>query len=73
MRRAVREFRKIKEMKPADATGYLYRGIALWELGEYERAIEDFNKVMKLAPKDTRPYLYRGIAYGKLGNFSRDS
>jgi tetratricopeptide (TPR) repeat protein len=42
---------------------YLARGIAYFDLGDYQRAIEDYDEAIRLDPQDAVAYYNRGNAY----------
>jgi len=48
-----------------------FRGIAYYEIGDYDRAITDENVVVRLVPDIAAPYLYLGLAYYSKGEYDR--
>ncbi len=52
----------------ADITFYS-RGLAYYQLNDFDAAIGDFSCSLVLNPKNARSYLYRALAYVAVGNF----
>lgn len=48
---------------PESANAYQSRGVAYFELGEFEKAISDFDRVIELVPHQEPHHWQRGIAY----------
>ena len=48
---------------------YYYRGLAYYELKDFDNAIKDFTKSIELDPDDLKVYQNRGDAYCNLGNY----
>ena len=48
---------------------YYYRGLAYYELKDYNKAIADCSKSIELDPDDLKVYQNRGDAYCNLGNY----
>ena len=46
---------------------HVYRGIAYYQKGEYNRAIDDLNKALELKSDFALVYGYRGLAYAGIG------
>jgi len=59
------------KMKPDYAEAFHNRGIAYYDLGQYERAIEDYNESIRLNPDEGYAYHNRGNTYNKLGQYQR--
>jgi len=53
---------KAIRLNPNDANAYLKRGLAYYNLGQYQRAIEDYNEAIRLKP-DAETYFNRGFFY----------
>ena len=51
------------------AFAYLQRGMALYDLSEYDKAIADFSEAIRLNPKNAAPWVNRGWAYLRKENF----
>jgi tetratricopeptide (TPR) repeat protein len=66
--KAIADFTRVIELKPAYAEAYLQRGIAHSESGKYENALRDLNKALDLNPRLEDAYIQRGHIYGILGN-----
>ncbi len=54
--------RQIDE-NPNSASAYQSRGVAYFELGEFEKSISDFDRVIELYPNQEPHHWQRGIAY----------
>ena len=66
---AIRDFDRLINLIPKNATYYSERGVALHLAGDNERALEDFNEGVVLEPLN--PYRYSSRAYIKdrMGNY----
>ncbi len=53
---------------PKNLTPYLNRGVAYYDMQEYEKAISDYQMATRDEPKNPSPYINLGNAYIKLGN-----
>ncbi len=53
------------------AEDYFDRGVASFDLGQYERAIQDFDEAIRLNPEFATAYYNRGLAYADLGQYER--
>ena len=51
------------------AFAHLQRGMALYDLSEYDKAIADFSEAIRLNPKNAAPWVNRGWAYLRKENF----
>jgi hypothetical protein len=62
---ALEDFNKAIEMQPGDATSYLGRGAAHFELGQYDACIADYNQYTSIATKEfSLPDFSIGFAKG---------
>ncbi|MCK4337922.1 MAG: tetratricopeptide repeat protein, partial [Candidatus Aminicenantes bacterium] len=61
--KAERFFRKLTELKPEDAYGYLYLGAVLYRLGKVDGAEVAFKKAQKLDQEDPVSYTNLGTIY----------
>lgn len=59
------------QLKPDYAEAFNNRGIAYFELGQYQRANEDYNEAIRLKPQRAESFNNRGITYIKLGQYQR--
>lgn len=59
------------KLKPDYAEAFNNRGIAYFDLGQYERAIEDYSESIRIKPDEGSAYHNRGNAYHKLGQYER--
>jgi tetratricopeptide (TPR) repeat protein len=59
------------KLKPDYVEAYNNRGLAYFNLGQYQRAIEDYNKALSLKPDFAKAYYNRGSAYRHLGKHQR--
>ena len=50
---------------------YVARGIAYFQLQEYDKALADFDKIIELQPKVADVYAFRGAIYGELQNYQK--
>ena len=57
-----------KSNLPEDAAAYTNRGLAKYELEDYEGAIADYDRAIELKPKFAEAYYNRGVAKGFLGD-----
>lgn len=61
---------KLISQQPNKASGYIYRGIAYYNLGHfnefyYNQALQDLTAAIKLNPNSAKVYCYRGLIYVK--------
>ncbi|MGY8708568.1 retroviral-like aspartic protease family protein [Bradyrhizobium sp. 18BD] len=49
------------------AQAHIARGLAWYELRDYDRAISDFSRAIGIDPKYVRAFYYRGLAFEKKG------
>lgn len=56
---------------PDSAKAYQSRGVAHFELGEFQKAISDFDRVIKLFPAQEPHHWQRGIAYYYAGEYQK--
>jgi tetratricopeptide (TPR) repeat protein len=52
-----------------DYEALLEKGIAYYNIGQYQRAIEEYNKAILLEPNNAVTFYRRGLAYAKLGQY----
>jgi len=72
---AINAYNKAIQLNPNNDVAYLKRGVAHFNLGNYQQAINDYNMAIndynmaiQLNPQYADTYNGRGVAYGKLGN-----
>lgn len=68
---ALTDYTKVIEMKGADASVYLNRGIIYANRNVLDRSIADFDRAIELDPKDAKGYLQRARSYEKVGNVQK--
>ncbi len=56
---------------PVDAKGYIARGAARYQRGEYDKAIEDYDEALYLEPGCTRALNGRGLAWCAKGAYDK--
>lgn len=56
------------KLQPNYTKTYYNRGLAYYDLGQYQKAIEDFDEAIRLKPDYAHAYYNRGTAYFNLGN-----
>jgi len=61
---------RIREF-PSDATAYLQRGRAYFELGEYDKALRDFDTVVNIDKKISHAYYSRANVYKAQGKIDQ--
>ena len=66
---AIEEYSKAIELNPDYELAYNNRGLAYYNLNEYETAIRDYNRAIKVEPDFAFAYYNRGSAYHKLGRY----
>jgi tetratricopeptide (TPR) repeat protein len=67
--RAIQDFTKYIELKPADSKGYVLRGDAHNFNLEHEPALADYNHAIKLHPSSVPAHLGKGLAYAGLEKY----
>ncbi len=68
---ALADYTKVIEMKAADASVYINRGIIHANRNNLDRSIADFDRAVELDPKDPKGFLHRGRTYEKVGNVQK--
>jgi uncharacterized caspase-like protein len=64
-------FKSAIAFEPTDAAGFLARGKAYQDKGDYDRAITDFHKAMQLEPKNVATFRSAGEAYYEKGDYDQ--
>lgn len=59
------------KLQQNNAETYNKRGLAYYELGQYQRTIEDNSEAIRLNPDYVVAYNNRGTAYAKLGHYQK--
>lgn len=59
------------EIEPTNARGYIHRGNAWAEKGDFDRAIADYTKAIEIDPIFADVYFYRGNAWHDKGDTDR--
>lgn len=67
---AVLTYNSILE-KSKDATAYANRGLAYWELRQYEQALNDYLMAVSLSPRDMVAHRSAGELSNRLGHYSK--
>lgn len=57
--------------EPGNADGYLRRGDAYADMGEYRRAAGDYDTAIRLDPRLALAYFNRAYAYGEMGQYDK--
>ncbi len=60
---------EVIELYPEYAAGYVYRGIAKGNSGDFQGAIKDCAIAINIDPKSDFAYISRGVTKGNLGDF----
>lgn len=60
---SIRAYTKAIEIRPHYGWGFLMRGFAYAQEGDYERAGEDFSAIIKAYPSDSLAFYNRGITF----------
>lgn len=68
---ALADYTKVIEMKAADASVYINRGIIHANRNSLDRSVADFDRAIEIDPKDPRGFLHRGRTYEKVGNVQK--
>ena len=69
--KAIADFSMVIKLEPNEVRGYLHRGIAYRNAGQYDKAVQDFNKVISLEPQNALNYMNRGYAYYLAKNYDK--
>lgn len=69
--KAIADFSMVIQLEPNKARGYLYRGIAYRNAGQYDNAVRDFDKAISMEPQNSLNYLNRGMAYYLAKNYDK--
>ncbi len=65
----IKKYDKAIQLNPQDASAYLNRGFARYNLGENQEAIKDYDEAIRLKPQYTNAYYNRGLAQYILENY----
>ncbi len=68
---ALADYTKVIDMKGADASVYINRGIIHANKNNLDRSIADFDRAIEIDPKDPKGFLHRGRSYEKVGNVQK--
>lgn len=66
---AIRHFNTAISAKPDLFEAYFLRGVAKFNLSDYQGAIDDFTTTLTIHPLYVRAYHYRGISHDRLKNY----
>lgn len=64
----ITETTKILESEPANEKAFNDRGLAHYNLGNFQQALKDFSKAIELKPDYSEAYYNRGRVHYSLGN-----
>ncbi|MBN1471831.1 MAG: tetratricopeptide repeat protein [Syntrophaceae bacterium] len=67
-KKAIEYLNNAIEMEPDFAKPYNNRGLAHYNLGEYQKAVDDFSEALRIKPDYDNAYLNRGNTYLQMGN-----
>ena len=67
--KAIKIFDKVIDLDSTHEEGYLYRGYAKDNIGDYKGAIADFTKVIQINPSNEDAYYARGSSKVSLDNY----
>ncbi len=67
---AIRNFNTAIQYKEDHFEAYFLRGIAKFNLSDYQGAADDFSKTLQIHPLYVRALHYRGVANDRLGNYA---
>jgi tetratricopeptide (TPR) repeat protein len=70
-KKAIEYLNEAIKLKPDYVEAFNNRGLAYFNLGQYQRAIKDYNNALRLKPDFTGAYYNRGAAYDDLGQYQR--
>ncbi|RME81405.1 MAG: tetratricopeptide repeat protein, partial [Planctomycetota bacterium] len=62
---AIKEFSKVLQLTPKNATAYFYRGNSYLSLNQYGEAIQDYKKAIALNPSFSSAYYNIACAYAR--------
>jgi tetratricopeptide (TPR) repeat protein len=68
---SIEYYNKAIELNPEEATAHNNRGVAYYDIKEYEKAISDYNKEIELNPEFADAYYNRGIAYSDIKEYEK--
>jgi len=68
---AIKIFSRVIESKPQTQEAYFFRGIAKFNLNDYQGAKKDFKNTIDLNPFYSHAYHYLGITEDRIGNYSQ--
>lgn len=66
---AIRYFNTAINTRPDLFEAYFLRGVAKFNLGDFQGAIEDYSTTLSIHPLYVRAYHYRGIAHDRVNNY----
>ena len=69
--KAIADFSMVIQLEPNKTRGYLHRGIAYRNAGQYDKAVQDFDKVISMEPQNSLNYLNRAMAHYLAKNYDK--
>lgn len=68
--RAVVEFTKLLQLKPADALAFYNRGNSYYQMNDLDKALSDFNESLKIMPNNYLALMNRGNIFSQLKRYN---
>ena len=65
----IADFNQVIEINPKDALAYLNRGVAKFNLKDYQGSIADFNQAIEINPQFAGAFINRGVSKGNLKDY----
>ncbi len=66
---AIRNFNTVIQSRPDHFEAWFFRGIAKFNLSDYNGSLADFSETIRLHPLYARAYHYRGIVNDRMANY----
>ena len=64
----INEYNRMLQKDPEDFRAFFGRGVAYYEMGEYDKALEDIKEVLDIYPDFNEAYYYLSSIYEKINS-----
>jgi len=68
-KKALKNYEKAIEVNPKDSSTWYNKGLALYEIKNFEEAIKAYDKVTEINPQNSNAWYNKGLAFYEIKNF----